>query len=83
MMNYYLILLNELELIIELFKKEKQTKIKIMVLSLPNNGGIGIKTININSCYEIPIKPTDKKNINIEFIGDSIMAGIVKFDYDY
>ena len=67
--------MSELELPVELFKKEKQSKIKVMLLSEANNGGIGIKSININSCSDTPIKPTEKKKLTLEIIGDSITAG--------
>ena len=69
-------LMAELELTVNLFKesKEKTVKVKVMMLSEANNGGIGIKSININSCSETPIKPTERKKLNIEIIGDSITA---------
>jgi len=70
-------LINELELTVELFTgtTEKTTKVKVMLLSEANNGGIGVKTININSCNETPVKPVEKKKLSIEIIGDSITAG--------
>ena len=70
-------LMNELEYKVNLFKEstEKTVKVKVMMLSEANNGGIGIKLINVNSCSETPIKPTEKKKLSIEFIGDSITAG--------
>lgn len=51
-----------------------KSKIKIMLLSENQNGGVGIKNIKINSCNaeEKIIFPTNKKKISIEFIGDSI-----------
>ena len=68
--------MSELELTITLFKEstEKRAKIKVMMLSEANNGGIGIKSININSCNEKPIKATEKKKLSVEIIGDSITA---------
>ena len=68
--------MGEEELPVELFKgsSEKKVKVKVMLLSEANNGGIGIKTIIINSCSERPINPTEKKKLSIEFIGDSITA---------
>ena len=70
-------LMDKLELSVELFKGsiEKTAKIKVMLLSEANNGGIGVKIININSCNKTPIKPVEKKKISIEIIGDSITAG--------
>ena len=53
----------------------EKTKIKIMLLSENQNGGIGIKNIKVNTCTKEPddiIVPTKKKKISIEFIGDSI-----------
>ena len=66
--------LDKLELPVELFKEslEKNAKIKVMLLSEANNGGIGVKSINLNSCNASPIKPTEKKKLKIEIIGDSI-----------
>lgn len=51
-----------------------QSKIKIMLLSENQNGGVGIKNIKVNSCYQKvkKISPTGKKQLRIEFIGDSI-----------
>lgn len=66
--------LGEPELKVDIFKEnlEKNAKIKVMLLSEANNGGIGVKNINLNSCNTTPIKPTEKKDLTIEFIGDSI-----------
>ena len=53
----------------------EKTKIKIMLLSENQNGGVGIKNIKINTCSQEPeniIVPTKKKKLSIEFIGDSI-----------
>ena len=74
------LILNELEVNIKLFEeeKEKTVKIKIILLSEAVYGGIGIKNINLNSCnskVESPIKPINKKDLLIEFIGDSITCG--------
>ena len=68
--------MSELELKVELFKvedEEKTVKVKIMLLSENNNGGIGINSINTYICSnQKAIEPVEKKKINIEFIGDSI-----------
>ena len=69
--------MNELEFSIQ-FKisndESEKSKIKIMLLSENQNGGVGIKHIKINSCSEKEVKilPTEKKKLSIEFIGDSI-----------
>ena len=70
-------IMSEAKLTVDLFKEttEKKAKVKVMLLSEANNGGIGIKEINVNSCSGTPIKPTEKKKYTIEFIGDSITAG--------
>lgn len=47
-------------------------KIRTIMLSEAMYGGIGIDVINVNSTLEKPVKPTAKKDISIEFIGDSI-----------
>lgn len=68
-------LMNELELNVQLFKneEEKKTKVKIMLLSENKYGGIGIKEIRVNTCSNLKvIEPTEKKDLSIEFIGDSM-----------
>ena len=50
---------------------EKST-IKVMLLSENMNGGIGIKDIIAVSSNLKSITPVEKKNLTIEFIGDSI-----------
>ena len=67
--------INELELNIELFKNEtiQKSKIKIMLLSENKHGGVGIKNINIYTCSKNKtIEPVEKKDLSIEFIGDSM-----------
>ena len=68
-------LMNELELNVKLLENEEQKKVKIKIMLLSENkyGGIGIKHINVYSCTNNNIiEPTEKKNISIEFIGDSM-----------
>ena len=44
-----------------------------MLLSENRYGGIGIKNIKVNSCNNLKIiEPTNKKDLSIEFIGDSM-----------
>ena len=67
--------LNEIESKIGLFKvdMDKTFKVKVMLLSENNNGGFGIKNINTYICSnQKAIYPTEKKKLNIEFLGDSI-----------
>lgn len=67
--------MNDLELNVELFNGEvdKKVKVKVMLLSENNNGGIGVKSISTYVCTNSnPIEPIKKKKLNIEFLGDSI-----------
>ena len=69
------LLMSELDINLELFKneEEKKTKVKIMLLSENKYGGIGIKNINVYTCNKRNIiEPVAKKNLSIEFIGDSM-----------
>ena len=53
---------------------EKKVKVKVMLLTEGFYGGVGIKSINIYTCSKetILISPTSKKELSIEFIGDSL-----------
>ena len=64
----------ELEKRIELFynSEEKEIKIRIILLSEGTYGWIGVKNINIKSCTENAIRPTEYKKLRIEYVGDSI-----------
>ena len=67
--------MNDLEYNIQfkINEESERTKIKIMLLSEAQNGGIGIKNIKINSCATFCIiEPVEEKKLRIEFIGDSI-----------
>ena len=66
--------MGEIEKTIKLFndEEEKETKIRIILLSEASHGGIGIKNIIVNSCSEKIIKPTEYKDLRIEYLGDSI-----------
>ena len=69
--------IGELEKTIELLKSESENeyKIKIILLSEAANGAIGIKSLKINACsneQNTIIKPTEKKQMTIEYVGDSI-----------
>jgi len=41
-------------------------------LSEANNGPVGVSTITVGSDSVLPIAPTSKKPLHIEFVGDSI-----------
>lgn len=66
--------MGELEKTIELFNnpEEKEIKIRIILLSEGSHGPIGIKNVNVNSCSETVIRPSEYKKFRIEYIGDSI-----------
>lgn len=66
--------MGELEKDIELFNNEieKEIKIRIILLSEASHGGIGIKNVIVNSCSEKIIRPSEYKNLRIEYLGDSI-----------
>lgn len=53
----------------------KSHKIKVIQLSEAMNGCIGVSSINVSSTVKNPVKPVPKKNLSIEFIGDSITCG--------
>ena len=54
--------------------KEMEIKIKVILLSEAIFGGIGIKSINAISTVSSNkiIRPTEKKKLSIEYVGDSI-----------
>ena len=66
--------MGDLEKTFELFNnsEEKEIKVRIILLSEGARGAIGVKNININSCSEKSIKPSEYKDLRIEYIGDSI-----------
>lgn len=57
-----------------LFKGEtsRTAKVKIIHLSEAMNGAIGVKNISVTSNSAAPVRPEPKKDLSIEFIGDSI-----------
>lgn len=57
-----------------LFDQEtvRTAKIKIIHLSEAMNGAVGVKSISVTSDYTVPVVPEPKKELSIEFIGDSI-----------
>lgn len=59
---------------IELFSGEtsRSAKIKVIHISEANNGTIGVTNIKVNSDSAAPVTPAAKKDLCIEFVGDSI-----------
>lgn len=51
---------------------EKTAVVKVMLLSEAQFGGVGIRSVNVESSSAQPVTPTDKASLKIEFIGDSI-----------
>lgn len=65
---------------IPLSGEEKEYTVKIIKLSEAANSIIGIKSIDVTSKGDI--KPTEEKDLKIEFIGDSITCGYGVDDED-
>ena len=67
-------MLGEKEKTIELFSgtEARSATIRITHLSEANQGAIGVSGITADSDFAIPVAPTQKKDLSIEFIGDSI-----------
>lgn len=59
---------------IKVFESEtsKKANVKVIHLSEANNGAIGVKEISVASSAKSPIMPVARKDLSIEFIGDSI-----------
>lgn len=72
------IILDELvsvnEKTVELFSgaASRTATVKVIHLSEANNGAVGVSNIKVNSDAPVPVAPTAKKDLQIEFIGDSI-----------
>ncbi|MBR5372348.1 MAG: hypothetical protein IK130_09045 [Oscillospiraceae bacterium] len=68
------VVMGEAEQTVTLFKDSKQrtAAVKIIHLSEANNGAVGVKSFCVTSSAAKPVKPAAKKDLSIEFIGDSI-----------
>ena len=68
------VVMGESEQVVKLFSgTEKRTAtVKVMHLSEANNGAIGVKQFDVKSSAAKPVQPTAKKDLTIEFVGDSI-----------
>ena len=53
-------------------KSSKKATVKVILLSEGAMGAVGVSNISVTSEYTNPIKPVPKKELSIEFIGDSI-----------
>ncbi len=67
-------ILGEKSKIIKLFDGEisRTAEVKIIHLSEASNGAIGVSGIKTVSDASVPVVPAEKKDLKIEFIGDSI-----------
>lgn len=80
------VVMGEPEQTIELFSgtTNRTAKVKIIHLSEANNGAVGVKSFTVTSAQSDPIKPTPKKELQIEFVGDSITCAYgVEADSQY
>ena len=68
------VVMSEEEQEVELFSgtTARTATVRVMHLSEANNGCIGVKRLTVTSSAVSPVKPTAKKDLTIEFIGDSI-----------
>lgn len=68
------VLMDAPEQTVELFSgtTARTATVKVMHLSEANNGAVGVKQFDVTSAAAKPVKPTAKKDLMIEFIGDSI-----------
>lgn len=53
----------------------RTSTVKVIHLSEANNGTVGVAGIKVDSDCTVPVSPTAKKDMTIEFIGDSITCG--------
>lgn len=67
-------LLSVKEKTVKLFESTtaKTATVKVIHLSEANNGAVGVSSIKVDSDASVPVMPTAKKDLSIEFIGDSI-----------
>lgn len=71
---------------VELFADthERTATVKVIHLSEANNGAIGVKDITVESSRSQAVQPTAKRDLQIEFIGDSITCAYgVEADTQY
>ena len=68
------VVMNEKEQVVPLFSgtEQRTATVKVMHLSEAMNGAVGVRQFDVTSTKEKPVRPTAKKALSIEFIGDSI-----------
>ena len=69
--------LNKPSRVVEAFSSStaKTAIVQVIHLTEAKRGAIGVKAITVESDSPEPVKPTDAKDLSIEFIGDSITCG--------
>lgn len=80
------VVMGEPEQTVKLFSgtTQRTATVKIIHLSEANNGAIGVKQFDVTSSAAKPIKATAKKDLTVEFIGDSITCAYgVEADTQY
>ncbi len=80
------VVMDEPEQTVELFSgtTQRTATVKVIHLSESNNGAVGVKSFDVTSSAAKPVKPTAKKDLTIEFIGDSITCAYgVEADSQY
>ncbi|MBR6984092.1 MAG: hypothetical protein IKH75_11315 [Ruminococcus sp.] len=69
-------IMTDKDVTVSLWKAEDKTAaVKVMLLSEANYGGIGIRSVEVESNSAQPVEPAEKAPLTIEFIGDSITCG--------
>lgn len=80
------VVMGEAEQKVSLFsgETERTATVKVIHLSEANNGAIGVKDITVKTGALHPVQPTAKRDLQIEFIGDSITCAYgVEADTQY
>ena len=69
-------IMTDSDVTVSLWKDEDKTAaVKVMLLSEAKYGGIGIRSVEVESSSAQPVMPAEKAPLTIEFIGDSITCG--------
>ena len=69
-------IMTDKDVTVSLWKDEDKTAaVKVMLLSEAMYGGIGIRSVEVESSSAQPVVPAEKAPLTIEFIGDSITCG--------
>lgn len=68
------VVMGEREQTVELFSgsRQRSAAVRVIHLSEANNGAVGVKSFTVTSSAAQPVRPAAKKDLTVEFIGDSI-----------